>query len=135
MSNNKLEQQLLASQIHNFLNKKLIRPSKSPLIYTAFYINKNSETPRLVINYKSLNIVRHPVPNKKDLLKRLTASEIFSKFDLKSGFWQIQIQEIDKYKIVSTIPFKHYECNVMLFDTPRKIMNNIYLFHIHRFQF
>ncbi|GAV73200.1 hypothetical protein CFOL_v3_16686 [Cephalotus follicularis] len=111
MSNKKLEQQLLASQIHNFLNKKLIRPSKSLLSYAAFY--KNSEIPRLVINYKPLNIVRHPIPNKKDLLKRLTASEIFSKFDLKSGFWQIQIQENDKYKIVSTIPFKHYEWNVM----------------------
>ncbi|GAV89168.1 hypothetical protein CFOL_v3_32587, partial [Cephalotus follicularis] len=52
MSNKKLEQQLLALQSHNLLNKKLIRPSKSPLSYAAFYINKNSETPRLVINYK-----------------------------------------------------------------------------------
>ncbi|GAV91445.1 hypothetical protein CFOL_v3_34840 [Cephalotus follicularis] len=62
--------QLLTSQIHNLLNRKLIRPSKSSLSYAAFYINKNSETPRLVINYKPLNIARHPIPNKKDLSKR-----------------------------------------------------------------
>ncbi|GAV59040.1 Peptidase_A3 domain-containing protein, partial [Cephalotus follicularis] len=40
LSNKKFEQQLLASQIHN---KKLIRPSKSPLSYTAF----NSENKNL----------------------------------------------------------------------------------------
>ncbi|GAV63048.1 RVP domain-containing protein [Cephalotus follicularis] len=84
--NKKLEKQLLNSQLHNLLNRKLITPSKSSLSYAAFYINKNSETARLVINYKPLNIVRHPIPNKKDLSKRLTMSEIILRFDLKSGF-------------------------------------------------
>ena len=49
--------------------------------------------PRLVINYKTLKKVlkwiRHPIPNKKDLLDRLVHAIVFSKFDLKSGFWQI----------------------------------------------
>jgi hypothetical protein len=62
-------------------------------------VNKNSEiergTPRLVINYKPLNSalkwIRYPIPNKKDLLQKLHYAFIFSKFDMKSGFWQIQI--------------------------------------------
>lgn len=59
--------------------------------------------PRLVINYKPLNKVlrwiRYPLPNKKDLLNRLHSATVFSKFDhMKSGFWQIQIAEKDKYK-------------------------------------
>ncbi|GAV88412.1 hypothetical protein CFOL_v3_31834 [Cephalotus follicularis] len=91
-------------EIQELLNKRLIRPSKSPWSCATFYVNKNSEiergTPRLVINYKPLNTVlqwiRHPIPNKKDLLKRLTEAKIFSNFDLKSGFWQIQIQENDR---------------------------------------
>ncbi|GAV76274.1 hypothetical protein CFOL_v3_19749, partial [Cephalotus follicularis] len=99
LSNKKLEQQLLASQIYN---KKLIRPSKSSLSYATFYIDKNSETSRLLINYKPLHIVRHPISNKKDLLKRLNESDL-------------------------TIPFKHYECNVMSFDTPSKITNDIFI--------
>ena len=33
------------------------------------------------------------IPNKKDLLDRLHEVTIFSKFDMKSGFWQIQIDE------------------------------------------
>ena len=40
-------------------------------------------------------------------------TNIFSKFDLKSGFWQIQIEEKDRYKIAFTVPFGHYEWNVM----------------------
>ncbi|KAG4944306.1 hypothetical protein JHK85_048952 [Glycine max] len=60
-------------------------------------------TPRLVINYKPLNQalqwIRYPIPNKKDLLNRLNFAKIFSKFDMKSGFWQIQIQESDRSDI------------------------------------
>ncbi|GAV78460.1 hypothetical protein CFOL_v3_21928 [Cephalotus follicularis] len=52
---------------------------------TPFYVNKNSEiergTPRLVINYKQLNTalqwIRHHIPNKKDLLKRLIEAKIY----------------------------------------------------------
>ena len=42
-------------------------------------------------------------------------SNIFSKFDMKSGFWQIQIHEQDKYKTGFNVPFGHYEWNVMPF--------------------
>uniref|UniRef100_A0A151UHT0 Polyprotein n=1 Tax=Cajanus cajan TaxID=3821 RepID=A0A151UHT0_CAJCA len=76
-------------------------PSKSPWSCAAFYVNKQAElergTPRLVINYKPLNQslqwIRYPIPNKKGLLNRLHSAKIFSKFDMKSGYWQIQIQE------------------------------------------
>ncbi|GAV80666.1 LOW QUALITY PROTEIN: hypothetical protein CFOL_v3_24126, partial [Cephalotus follicularis] len=48
-------------EIHELLNKKLIRPNKYPWSCVAFYINKNLEikrgTQRLVINYKPLNTV------------------------------------------------------------------------------
>lgn len=54
-----------------------------------------------------------------------------SKFDMKSGFWQIQIAEEDRYKTTSTFPFGHYEWNVMPFglkNAPSEfqhIMNDI----------
>ena len=111
-------------EINDLLNKKLIRPSHSPLwSCAAFYVQKDSEiergTPRLVINYKPLNKVlqwiRHPIPNKKDLIQRIYNATIFSKFDMKSGFWQIQIKPEDRYKTTFTVPFGHYEWNVMPF--------------------
>jgi hypothetical protein len=89
----------------------------------VFYVNKNSEiewgTPRLVINYKPLNKAlkwrRYPISNKKDLLQKLHFAFIFSKFDMKSVFWQIQIHPKDRYKTTFTVSFGQYECNVMLF--------------------
>ena len=84
-------------EIEDLLIKGLIRKSKSPWSYAAFYVNKQAElewgVPRLVINYKPLNKalqwIRYLIPHKKDLLDRLHEATIFSKFDMKSGFWQI----------------------------------------------
>ena len=45
---------------------------------------------------------------------------------MKSGFWQIQLHEKDKYKIAFTVPFGHYEWNVMPFvlkSAPSEIQN------------
>ena len=48
-------------EIHDLLEQKLIRNSKSPWSCAAFYFKKNAEiergTPCLVINYKPLNKV------------------------------------------------------------------------------
>ncbi|XP_022890171.1 uncharacterized protein LOC111405492 [Olea europaea var. sylvestris] len=102
----------------------LIRPSKSLWSCFSFYINNSTKiergVPRFVINYKPLNKVlqwiRYSLPQIKDLLIRLYKAAIFSKFDMKSGFWQIQIKEEDKYKTTFNIPFEKYEWNFMSFD-------------------
>nr|KYP43243.1 polyprotein [Cajanus cajan] len=106
-------------EIQEYLYKGLIRPSKSPWSCSAFYVLNAAElergAPRLVINYKPLNKVlkwiRYPLPNKQDLIKRLTHSTIFSKFDMKSGYYQIGVREEDKYKTAFNVPFGHYEKN------------------------
>ena len=110
-------------EIQDLINKKLIRLSHSPWSCASFYLQENSElergTPRLVINYKPLNNIlqwiRYPIPHKRDLINRLYNEMIFSKFDMKSGVWKIQIKKEDKYKIAFTIPFGHYEWTVMPF--------------------
>ena len=127
-------------EIQDLLEKKLIRNSKFPRSCDALYVQKNAEiergTPRLVINYKPLNKVlewiRYPIPNKNDLVQRLSDDVIFSKFDMKFGFWQVQISEADKYKTAFTTPFGHYEWNVMPFGLKnalsefQNIMNDIF---------
>jgi len=108
-------------EIQEYLDKGLIRPSKSPWSCSEFYVMKASEmerwAPRLVINYKPLNKVlkwiRYTLPNKIDLIKRIHDATIFSKFDMKSGYYQISAKEEDKYKTVFVVPFGHYEWNVM----------------------
>jgi len=66
------------------------------------------------------------------LLSRLYDANIFSKFDLKSGCWQIQIFKEHTYRTAFNVPFKKYEWNVMPFglkNAPsefQKIMNDIF---------
>jgi hypothetical protein len=64
---------------------------------------------------EALKWIRYLISNKKYLLSRLYNATIFSKFDMKNGFWQIQIDEKDRYKTTFTVPFGHYEWNVMPF--------------------
>ena len=51
---------------------------------------------------------------------------------MKLGFWQIQITESDRYKSAFTVPFGHYEWNVMPFGLKnasfefQNIMNDIF---------
>jgi len=105
--------QYFQKEIKDLHDKGLIRKSKSPWSCTTFFVNKQAQiergTPRLVINYKPLNQalqwIRYPIPNKKDLLNRLNSSKIFSKFDMKLGYWQIQIKETNRYKTTFTVPF------------------------------
>ena len=127
-------------EINDLLSKKLIRQSHFPLSYVAFYVQKALEiekgTPRLIINYKLLNKVlqwiRYPIPNKKNLIQRIYNATIFSNFDMESGFWQIQIKPEDRYKTAFTVPFGHYEWNVMPFNLKnahsefQNMMNDIF---------
>ena len=119
-------------EIQDLLDKKSIRKSKSLWSCSTFYVQKQVElerwTPRLVINYKSLNDalrwIRYPIPNKKDLLQRLVKSKIFSKFDMKSRFWQIQIAKKDRYKIAFVVPSRYYEW-IRNINTPKNIYISI----------
>ena len=76
--------------------------------------------------------IKYPIPNKRDLVNRLDQAIIFSKFDMKSGFWQIQLHENDRYKTAFTTSFGHYEWNVMPFGLKnalsefQNIMNEIF---------
>ncbi|RDX88186.1 hypothetical protein CR513_30251, partial [Mucuna pruriens] len=106
------ERNIPTKKIQEYLEKELIRLSKSPWSCTGFYVMKASEIERgalrLVINYKPLNKalewIRYPLPNKNDLIKRIQDSTIFSKFYMK---------EQDRYRTAFVVPFDHYKWNVM----------------------
>jgi hypothetical protein len=112
---NAKELELCKNEIDDLLKKGTIRESSSPWACFAFYVNKHSEivrgVPRLVVNYKPLNKVleydSYPLPKSSVILAQSAESKVFSKFDLKSGFWQIGIKDEDKYKTAFTVPHGH----------------------------
>ena len=59
--------------------------------------------------------VRYPLPDKSSLLQRITGCTIFSKFDLKSGFYQIGIILEDRFKTTFVVPYDQYQWKVLPF--------------------
>ena len=68
----------------------------------------------------------------KRFVKKLYFAFIILNFDMKSGFWQIQIHSKDRYKTTFTVLFGQHEWNVMKFRLKnvhfkfQRIMNDIF---------
>lgn len=58
---------------------------------------------------------KFPLPDKRALLQRLQGATIFLKFDLKFGFWQLDIHPEEKYKTAFCLPNRHLQRNVLPF--------------------
>ena len=114
---------LATQELQQLQAQGLIEPISSQWACEAFYINKRSEQTRgkmrLVVNYKPLNIFladnKFPLPTSTMLFQHLANAKIFSKFDLKAGFWQLGIHPEDRHKIVFCIPGSHFQWTVMPF--------------------
>jgi hypothetical protein len=101
MPSNLVDKQEFEQQIKELLNLKVIRPSKSRHRLAVFIVRKHSELKRgkarIVYNYRRLNDNTYEdsykLPNKDELINKIQESKYFSKFDCKSGFWQIKLAE------------------------------------------
>ena len=68
----------------------------------------------------------------------LQGARIFSKFDLKAGFWQLRISPVDRHKTAFCIPDAHYQWIVMSFGLKvapslfQKAMTKIFSPILHR---
>lgn len=75
---------------------------------------------RMVINYKRLNdntrIDGYKLPDKTELINRIQERKIFSKFDCKSGYWQIKMHEQSIKWTAFTCSEGHFEYQVMPFE-------------------
>ncbi|GJS01528.1 putative reverse transcriptase domain, viral movement protein [Tanacetum coccineum] len=112
--------QLAKEECEQLVSQGIIEPTTSPWACEAFYVNKRSEQVReklrLVINYQPLNHLladdKFSLPQKKSLFE--ADAKVLSKFDLKSGFWQLGIKPEDRLTAFC-IPDHHYQWKVMPF--------------------
>ncbi|KAH9697989.1 hypothetical protein KPL71_023828 [Citrus sinensis] len=102
----------------------LIEPTSSQWACQAFYVEKHSEIVRgkkcLVIDYQPLNMFlqddKFPLPRRQSMFTFLKNAQIFSKFDLKSGFWQLGIKPSERYKTAFCSHDEHRQLLTQFYD-------------------
>lgn len=99
--------------------KGVIRPSKSPFGAPVLFVNKKDGKFRMCIDYRTLNKIKiknnYPLPRMDDLLDRLASAKVFSRIDLKLGYYQICIAEEDIEKTACRTRYGSYQFVVMPF--------------------
>lgn len=96
--------------IQEFLAAGLISESHSPYAAPSFLVAKKDGSSRFVVDYRRLNLITikdsSPLPNMEDTLRKLGQGyNFFTKLDLRSGFYQIPIRDMDKQKTAFVTSF------------------------------
>jgi hypothetical protein len=95
------------------------------------------------VDYRSLNEVaiknKYPLPNINDLFDQLKGAKVFSKIDLRSGYFQLKIREQDIPKTTFTTRYGLYEYTVMSFGLTNALayfmtmMNKVFMDYLDKF--
>ena len=101
------------------VDKGFIRLSISLWGAPVLFVKKKEEIMRLYIDYRQLNKIT--IKNKSLLLRidnlfdQLQGASVFSKIDLRLGYHQLKIKEMDIPKTAFRTRYGHYEFLVMPF--------------------
>lgn len=99
------------------LDAGVICESESPYSSPIVVIRKKNGDIRLCIDYRKLNTLMirdaYALPNLEEAFATLAGSKWFSVMDLKSGYYQIEMEECDKAKTAFVCPLEFYEFNRM----------------------
>ncbi|KAL0373525.1 UNVERIFIED_CONTAM: Transposon Ty3-G Gag-Pol polyprotein [Sesamum radiatum] len=81
----------LKKQLEELMDKGFITPSISPWGAPVLFVKKKDGSMGLCIDYRQLNRItiknKYPLPRIDDLLDQLKGATVFSKIDLRSGYW------------------------------------------------
>ena len=128
-----VEWQKLRLQLHELLDKRFIRPSTSPWGASVLFAKKKDKIFRLYFDFRQLNRVtiqnRYLLPRIDDLFDQLRGARVYSKIDLRTGYHQLRVREIDIPKTAFRTRYGHFKFTVMPFGLMNALATFMDLMH------
>lgn len=94
--------------LQELLDAGVIRESESPFSSPIVVVTKKNGQVCFCIDYRKLNLQTvkdaYALPRMDDTFTALSGSKWFSVLDLKSGYYQIEVDEVDKPKTAFVCP-------------------------------
>ncbi|GBM91843.1 Retrovirus-related Pol polyprotein from transposon 297 [Araneus ventricosus] len=105
--------------VKEMVDNGIIEESSGPWASPIVLVKKKDGSTHFCVDYRKLNKITikgsYPLPRIDDTLDALNGSQWFSTLDLKSGYWQVEIQSEDKEKTAFTTGQGLWQFNITAF--------------------